>query len=333
MSKTANSELNTDVYQDRAEAQAERQALVALLESHPGATALPALERDGWLDLVPDADGWKLASNAVRAVVTVAWAEHPAPLMSRLAAGGLVSQLRLQTGPDLAVATDAVRHADTVRATAWARPRDGVLLGPLDGKLYLAPAGAIGWPQPRGQTDPEIAAHLGTTTLILPFGALELIGDDPAEVAEHEARLALLLAADALGAAERTLDLADAYLRQRSTFGAVLATHQTIQQRLVELSLSMTTTSELVTHAAQHFDEPDAPLAAWSAKSVAGRRCVWLIEQAIQLHGGLGFSWERGLDRSLHRAQRTRHLLGGVQRAADEVLTGYRARRRRQSAG
>jgi len=61
--------------------------------------------------------------------------------------------------------------------------------------------------------------------------------------------------------------------------------------------------------------------ASWQAKVFAGSRGVWAAEQAIQLHGGIGFTWELGLHHALRRAQRARLLLGGPSRAAAEVVT------------
>jgi hypothetical protein len=339
MSNVAFCELNTGVHQaatrqERAQARAERETLLSLLQGLDEADADAALGRSGWLDLVPgEDDEWTCAPKAVRAVATVAWAEHPVPLLSRLAAGLLAGPLGLGPDRDLTVATDAVRYTDAVRATQWTPRADGVLLGPLEGRLYLAPAAVIDRPQPRGHPGDDALARPGTTAVTVPADALVPVCDDPDVLARYEARLALLLAADALGAAERGLELADAHLREHGAAGSGRSDRPGLRHRLVEMSLALTVTGESVAHAIRQSASAESELAAWSAKSIAGRRCVWLIEQALEMHDGFDVGADRGLRQSLHRAQRTRHLLGGGQRAAAEVLARYRARRRPAAIG
>jgi hypothetical protein len=316
-----------------SDADLERAALAALFAQHEGAAAEAALARDGWFDLVPDDSGWDLAGSAVRAVTTVAFLERASGLLAHLAANSLLAAVG-RDASDLGsatVITDCRRRGDVVVGLRWPGDEgggeEGAVIGPIEGRIGWAPADAVNGPV-QAAGDHAGSTRFGLDEVTVPVAAIELLSDDTATGGEHEARLALLVAADSLGAAERCVGLTNAYVRQREAFGAPLGAFQVIQHRLVDMQLAVTLLSASVTSAARRTDTEEGALAAWAAKSVAARRAVWVVEQAVQLHGGIGFTWERGLQHSLLRAQRARHVLGGPERAAREVVRAYRERDR-----
>jgi alkylation response protein AidB-like acyl-CoA dehydrogenase len=314
----------------------ERQSLAQLLErNQDDSGAAAALGRDGWYDLSPDPSGWQLAGSALLAVSVVAAAERAVPIAARLAAGAAFAAAG-QAVPSAgqggwSVATDASLYGDEVRAALWGSGEQ-VILGPLDGRLFTVHAAALR-AQPAG--DEDVRDRYGSGPVAADRTDLRPLTDEPQATSRFERHLALLSAADAIGAAERAVALTDAYTRQRTAFGYPLASQQVVQHRIVDMHIALSTMQAAAAAAAraEQTSEPGAEhaevaLAAWAAKSVAGRQAPWIIEQAIQLHGGIGFTWERGLHWSLHRAQRSRQVLGGRRRAGTETLSAYRMRRR-----
>jgi hypothetical protein len=306
----------------------ERDALRGLFESNPEpAMAWTSLVRDGWLDLLPGPLGnWDLVRSAITAVQVVAEQEHPVAYLGHLAANATLADIGLPLAHASSVATDASESGEHVAAILWG-PVGNVtecVLGPLNGGLYLVELvncdshGAVAFD--RGGT---LARRLTTTK-----DSLQLLTADSELIERHQRRLALLLAADALGAAERSFQMARGYVSDRRQFGATLASNQAIQHRLADMFSAVSILRDILNASVEEFDEQGGDHLVWSAKCVAGERAVWTAEQAIQLHGGNGFTWEFGLHWSLARAQRTRLLLGGSSASNERVVRTYRERHR-----
>jgi alkylation response protein AidB-like acyl-CoA dehydrogenase len=154
---------------------------------------------------------------------------------------------------------------------------------------------------------------------------VQRVGDAGARRA-FEAAVALMLAAEVVAGLDDATDRTLAYLEDRQAFGKPLAAQQVLQHRAVEVHtvrVLASSTLELACAAAEAGSSGAA--ASWSAKLFAGTRGLWAAEEAIQLHGGIGFTWELGLHQVLRRAQRARLLLGGTARAAAEVVAGVDA--------
>jgi alkylation response protein AidB-like acyl-CoA dehydrogenase len=118
------------------------------------------------------------------------------------------------------------------------------------------------------------------------------------------ARSLTILALEAVGVAARALELAVAYATEREQFGRRIGTYQAVSHPLAssladaELARSL---AWWATWCVAH-DEPDAPVAAAAAKADAADAAVLACERAIQVLGGIGFTWEHVLHRLYKRA-------------------------------
>jgi alkylation response protein AidB-like acyl-CoA dehydrogenase len=130
-----------------------------------------------------------------------------------------------------------------------------------------------------------------------------------------------LLAAEAVGAVESTLEMAVAYAKERFTFGRAIGSYQAIKHGLTEVLRLLENARSLLYYAGWAFaDRPDEfPLAASAARSVAGRALDHATRQNITTHGGIGATWEHDAPLFFRRAQLSRRLLGGIGEAADRV--------------
>jgi alkylation response protein AidB-like acyl-CoA dehydrogenase len=114
-----------------------------------------------------------------------------------------------------------------------------------------------------------------------------------------------LLACESVGIAQRALDLAAAYTKERQQFGRVIGTYQGVSHRVSNTFVALQLARSMAYWAAWTVsaDDPDADLAVAGAASCAGEGAVFACEQSIQAHGGIGFTWEHVLHRYYKRAQ------------------------------
>jgi alkylation response protein AidB-like acyl-CoA dehydrogenase len=105
---------------------------------------------------------------------------------------------------------------------------------------------------------------------------------------------AVLLAADAFGAASKLIDLDVAYALEREQFGQPIAQFQAIKHTIARLGMDIEPTRALWWYAAHALDHlPDeAPRAASVAKAHITDRAMNAARQSVELHGGYGFTWE-----------------------------------------
>jgi alkylation response protein AidB-like acyl-CoA dehydrogenase len=120
-------------------------------------------------------------------------------------------------------------------------------------------------------------------------------------------RLRLLagLALEAVGVAQRALELAVEYVSQREQFGKKIGTYQAVSHPLADTYVETELARSLAYWAAWAVAEEDerAPLAVAAAKAQCAETAVAACERAIQVHGGIGFTWEHALHRYYKRAQ------------------------------
>ncbi|MFE7129998.1 acyl-CoA dehydrogenase family protein [Streptomyces sp. NPDC057638] len=140
-----------------------------------------------------------------------------------------------------------------------------------------------------------------------PLGATD---GDPADVSRALTGtgrwVAALLAAEAVGAAESALERTLAYVRQREQFGRPIGSFQAVQHRLADLHVRVRAAGAAAHHAARAPHE--APLALAHCLETARE----VTAQAIQLHGGIGFTWEHEAHLFFKRATADELLFGPV---------------------
>ncbi len=106
------------------------------------------------------------------------------------------------------------------------------------------------------------------------------------------------------GSGARALELAVAYARERHQFGKPIGVYQAVSHPLASTLMELELGRSLAFHAAWCIAENDAraPIAAAAAKAHCAEAAVAACERSIQVHGGIGFTWEHVLHRLYKRA-------------------------------
>jgi alkylation response protein AidB-like acyl-CoA dehydrogenase len=132
---------------------------------------------------------------------------------------------------------------------------------------------------------------------------------------------AVVMAAEDLGAADRAVQLGVAYAKERQAFGRPIGSYQAVKHMLVDAWVGVDQLRSLVWWAAWAADSaPDElPLAAASAGAMAARVLEQAAETLVQVHGGIGFTWEHDAHLYWRRAKVDRLLLGDEAEHLDVV--------------
>jgi alkylation response protein AidB-like acyl-CoA dehydrogenase len=112
------------------------------------------------------------------------------------------------------------------------------------------------------------------------------------------------LAAEAVGIAQKALELSVDYAKEREQFGKPIGIYQAVSHKLADVYLETELARSIAYWAAWCVaeGEPEAAIAAAAAKVYASEAAVKACESAIQVHGGIGFTWEHPLQRYYKRA-------------------------------
>ncbi|GAA4692194.1 acyl-CoA dehydrogenase family protein [Nocardioides conyzicola] len=139
---------------------------------------------------------------------------------------------------------------------------------------------------------------------------------------DHALRVGrVVLAAEGLGTAARALEIGIEYAKERQAFGRAIGSYQAVKHSLVDVYVQIENLRSLVWWAAWAADQaPDElPLAAAAAKGAVSTTLQAAAETLIQVHGGIGFTWEHDAHLFWRRAKVDRFLLGDDVGAFDEV--------------
>src|ERR687884_1043667 len=125
-------------------------------------------------------------------------------------------------------------------------------------------------------------------------------------------RAAVGAAAEMLGAARRCMDMSVEYAKVRQQFGQTIGMFQAIKHMCADMLLEVENAHAAVDYAAWALDAkaPDAALAASVAKSYVGDASRKVCGSSIQVHGGIGFTWEYDLHLYVKRAKHFEPLYG-----------------------
>ncbi len=120
------------------------------------------------------------------------------------------------------------------------------------------------------------------------------------------------LAAEMVGTARWLLDTAVQYAKDRVQFDRPIGSFQAIQHKLADVAVELERAWSAVYYAAMTVDagDPDRYRAVHVAKAAVGAAVTTAAKEAIQVHGGLGYTWEHDLHLFIRRAYATEHLLG-----------------------
>ena len=177
------------------------------------------------------------------------------------------------------------------------------------GKAWLVRADAPGV---------RVKAHV-TMDQTRPFATITLEGAEAEALADPAAAIAavhaggwICLAAEALGGAQEALDRTVAYSRERVQFGRPIGSFQAYKHRLADMMIEIEQARSAVYWAACATDEGsgEAALALHAAKSFCADTFFMVAGNMIQLHGGIGFTWEHDAHLFFKRARSIQSMLG-----------------------
>ena len=140
-------------------------------------------------------------------------------------------------------------------------------------------------------------------------------------------RACVALAAESTGVAQRTMEMAVSYAKDRKQFGRPIGSYQAVSHRCAQMLLETENSRSAVYGAAWAADaEPESlPLAASMAKAYASDAGWRVPDASIQVHGGIGFTWEHDLHFFLKRGKANAATFGDAkwhrERVADAVLS------------
>jgi alkylation response protein AidB-like acyl-CoA dehydrogenase len=230
-----------------------------------------------------------IAAGKMRA--TLSFAEEP----GRWARDAIAATAEKRSGQYVLCGTKLfvpdARSADLLLVVAKLDVGEGIFVVPRDARgLEISPMHAIDETRKLDVVDldcVEVPADslLGGTPMA--DGSLERLVD----IAR------VLLAAEMCGAANAAIALSVEYVKIREQFDRKIATFQAIQHKLADMKVLLENARSLVYYAAWALDTAsnDQHMAAAMTKAYASEACVKVVAEAIQVHGGIGFTWEHDL--------------------------------------
>jgi alkylation response protein AidB-like acyl-CoA dehydrogenase len=244
-----------------------------------------------------------LASGEVTAALAVEFARMPGASVPGTAP---VSGVRLGV-PEPGDEPGTARLTGTVAGVADALLA-GVLLVPADGVpfgLYAVDTGA-----PGVKIEPVVSLDQTRPLADLTFDNVPGRVVATGEAAEQAVAAALaagagMLASELLGVAQRCLDMTVAYLKERRQFARPVGSFQALKHRLADVWVAVAQARAAARYAAACLAEhdPDTPVAVALAKAACGDAAVLAAQECVQLHGGIGFTWEHPAHIFLKRAK------------------------------
>jgi alkylation response protein AidB-like acyl-CoA dehydrogenase len=155
-----------------------------------------------------------------------------------------------------------------------------------------------------GHAQPAQGEVLESVDPSRPLGRLERSNGSLLPGARDIPRARAAMAAEAVGVAQRVLELGIEHAKTREQFGKPIGVYQAVSHQLADTYADVELARSLAYWAAWCVAEEDeqAPVAAASAKAFAVEAAVAACERSIQVHGGTGFTWEHPLHRFYKRA-------------------------------
>jgi alkylation response protein AidB-like acyl-CoA dehydrogenase len=290
----------------------------------------------GWLALgLHESNGGLGATMVDLCVLAEQLGAHTVPAA---VLGTLIAAEQLQTwGADASllesIADGSVRVAPALSASlldfgadlAFDAAGATLCVVPTTGTAHATGTGhALGTAHALGEPRPFADVTRIVRPLAEPTSTLTLVAPSSEALARLDAFALALLVAELLGAAQAALAAALDHARVRSQFGAIIGSFQQVQQILAEshvLVEAMRSATYYVAWAVDALPGPAALRAARVAKAFASRSAVEVCENAVQVFGGIGMTWEHPAHLWLRRVQASR-LAFGNEHHHQRVLSG-----------
>jgi alkylation response protein AidB-like acyl-CoA dehydrogenase len=200
--------------------------------------------------------------------------------------------------------------AGALGTVAWNSGRDAVLVpyAPVaEVAIVGSPEGLVlhdltAGDRPRAEPAMDVTRCVGWLRSDRP-GSTEIGGPDDAAALLD--RGAVATAAESLGAAQRALEMAVEHAKHRVQFGQPIGSFQAVKHRCADMLVDVEGMRSTTYHAAWCVaaDDSDRPVAASTAKVWCADAARRTMASALQVHGGIGFTWEHDLHLFLKRAQ------------------------------
>jgi alkylation response protein AidB-like acyl-CoA dehydrogenase len=165
-------------------------------------------------------------------------------------------------------------------------------------------------------------AEIGFDGVRVPSSAVVGVLGGAAQSLEAQLQTALVLqCAEMVGATDRVFDFTVQYAFDRSSFGRALASYQALKHRFADMKLWLESAHAISVDATRAVQSgaPDAGEVARIAKAYVGERCPELIQDCIQMHGGIGVTWEHDLHLYLRRVVVDRQTYGDPMQHRDHL--------------
>jgi len=140
-------------------------------------------------------------------------------------------------------------------------------------------------------------------------------------------RAAVLVAFEQLGGAQAALEMAREYALGRFAFGRQIASFQAIKHKLADMYVGVELARSNAYYGAWALtkDAPELPVAAAAARVAASEAYYQAAKENIQIHGGMGFTWEFDCHLHYRRAKLTGLMLGSARRWKDLLVSRLEA--------
>ncbi len=253
-------------------------------------------------------------------------------VLPRIAAGDLIGCLATSEGPGLVGPATLTCRVEGGKLSGTKIPvTDGdvadtaLVLASEGGRpsLFLVDLKAAGV---KRETLKSLDPTRGVARIVFDCAAAERVGEAGAGFDLVQAildRAAVLLAFEQLGGADRCLEMAKDYALGRYAFGRVIAGYQAIKHKLADMYVKNEVARSNVYYGAWALndDAPELPIAASAARIAASEAFWFASKESIQVHGGMGFTWD--VDCHLYyRRSRQLSLVAGAPKVWKERLVG-----------
>jgi alkylation response protein AidB-like acyl-CoA dehydrogenase len=205
---------------------------------------------------------------------------------------------------------------------AFAPSADVMLVPSTDGRLFLV---ELGEDRPEAEPAMDLTREMARVHLD-GHPALEL--GDAAAADAYLDRGAVAMSAELLGTASRALEMAVRHAIDRHQFGRPIGSFQAVKHRCADMLVDVEGMRSATWWAAWCLatDHPDRSVAASTAKTWCSDAAERVLNSSLQVHGGIGFTWECDLHLYLKRAQYDRVAFGSASAHRDRLAELLRRR-------
>jgi len=189
--------------------------------------------------------------------------------------------------------------------------------------LFAVPADANGLTRTALPTLDQTRKLARLDFAAVPATLIGSVGDGAAVLSRTLDVAAIAQAAEQLGGAQRALDMAVEYAKVRHQFGRPIGSFQAIKHRCADLLLEVESLRSAVQYAAAAVaeDSAEVPMVASLVKAYASDVYFHVAAENIQIHGGIGFTWEHDAHLYFKRAKASELFLGDASYHREHLAT------------